>query len=217
MKVIQFTNGMLQSNVFLIISEGEAVLIDAGVPTETILNALEEVHATLKYIILTHAHVDHIWYADDLRKALPDVLLCVHEAESEAIKDRMDNLSYFLGQPIELKPADRLLTEGDTLTCGEVTLTILHTPGHSEGGISIAVEGHLFTGDTLFKGAWGRTDFVGGSNRKLLASIQRLLDMSNGDILVHAGHGADSTVAEERATNPYKGFLSHGIHNSDTE
>jgi len=207
--VKKLEEGLLQSNSFIIVSDGEAALIDAGVQTFSVLQELEELKANLKYIILTHCHVDHIWFADEIRRQFPGVKLCVHLLDSEALTNSKGNLSFMLGDSIVINPADLILNGGEKLQIGKGFLEIIHTPGHSEGGICIAVEGHIFTGDTLFKGAWGRTDFPGGNNGKLLNSIQGILGRFDGNTIIHSGHGLETTVSDEIGNNLYKHFLGH--------
>ena len=206
MLIKQLSNGLLQSNSFIIGRNGEGVLIDAGAPPQEVLAQAKDLGLKIRYIILTHCHVDHIWYTDELKK-LTNAKVCIHQLDANAISDKMQNLSYLMGEPIEIKNPDILLKDGDILTVGDYSLEIIHTPGHSEGGICIRCEEHIFTGDTLFKGSWGRTDFPGGSNSKLLASIHKILDHFDGETVLHSGHGADTTILEERRNNPYKEFL----------
>ena len=206
MKLIKLPPGILQSNAFLVISNGEAAMIDAGVSYEIVEKELIDNTAVLKYVFLTHSHFDHCHFVDEIRESC-DAKVCIHELESEALADSHENLSYYAGQPIVRENPDLTLSEGDVFTVGDETLKIIHSPGHSKGGICISVNGYLFTGDTLFKGAWGRTDFPDGNEKELLASIERILEEFDDNVVVHSGHGAETRIALEKSENLFRHFL----------
>lgn len=192
--------GRLQANCWLVWENGEAVAIDPGDEAPRILRALKERDLTLKAILLTHGHFDHILAADALRKATGAPLIC-HPAETAVLADPAHNLTGYTGAPFALT-ADRTVADGEMIAVGTMSFTVIHTPGHTPGGCCFALEDHLFTGDTLFAGSIGRTDFPGGDPAALNGSLHRLKDLPD-DWTVHPGHGETTTLDHERATNPF--------------
>lgn len=180
----------------------EAVVIDPGGDVARILDFLKDQGLTLKYIVNTHGHIDHIAGNDQLRDATGAQLL-VHQLDAPMMENPKLNLSGFMGFEVKLKPADRLLTDGDTLKVGKIKLDILHTPGHTRGGICLVTDGAVFSGDTLFNGSIGRTDFPGGDFDAIINSIKTKLMSLPDDTTVYPGHMGESTVAYERKLNPF--------------
>ncbi len=167
-----------------------------------------------KYIVNTHGHADHIAANAALVEAYPDAELCIHPADAEMLGKPTKNLSAFFGEPLRSPPAGRMLNEGDCLSIGANTLTVIHVPGHTPGGIALywpgtdAVAGMLFCGDALFAGGIGRTDFPGGDEKALLAGIREKLFVLPDDTLVLPGHGPSTTIGREKETNPFFGSES---------
>ncbi len=180
----------------------EAAVIDPGGDVEKILDYLKNHGLTLKYVINTHGHIDHIAGNDKLRDATGAKLL-IHEQDAPMMEDTKLNLSSFMGFSVKFKPADRLLTDGDTVEFGNVKLNVLHTPGHTRGGICLAADGAVFTGDTLFNGSIGRTDFPGGDFDSIINSIKNKLMSLPDDTAVYPGHMGHSNIAYERKNNPF--------------
>lgn len=180
----------------------ETAVIDPGGDAGKILRHLQNSGLKLKYIINTHGHIDHIEANEELRDKTGAKLL-IHEQEAQLLEDSNLNLSAFMGAPITQKPADQLLREGDEIVLGEVKLKVLHTPGHTKGGISLVTEGAVFTGDTLFAGSIGRTDFPGGSFDEIIDSIKRKLLVLPDNMQVYPGHMGTSTIAQEKKYNPF--------------
>ncbi|HET6351974.1 MAG TPA: MBL fold metallo-hydrolase [Coriobacteriia bacterium] len=210
MKVERIVVGPLEVNCWIVSdgSGGPAVVIDPGDDACAIEEALagREVAA----LVLTHGHFDHIGAVRELKEATGAQLL-VHEADagrlsSDAPAGTGGAVFGFAG--VTAPPADRLLADGDVIKAGAVTLTVLHTPGHTQGGICLlgCSEGgctDLFSGDTLFAGSVGRTDFVGGDGRVLARSIAEKLAPLEADVRVHPGHGPDTTIGREQRINPF--------------
>lgn len=211
MNVKRVSVGPLEVNCWLV-DDGEGgpvVVIDPGDEADRVLGALDG--KTVAAIVLTHAHFDHVGAAGAVKDATGAPLM-VHEADAERITHDAAHgtggaLFGFGG--VVAPPADVLLRDSDTIEAGRLRFDVLHTPGHTQGGISLYVRdpdggaGHLFSGDTLFSGSVGRTDFPGGDGRALAASIARRLAPLPPETLVHPGHGPDTTIGREARINPF--------------
>ena len=181
-------------------------LIDPAFETERILTEAANLGYQITHIVNTHGHSDHT-AGNQAIKAATGARLLIHELDAEKLGKIMHKtFSRLLGGKGSPR-ADVLLQEDDRIGIGETELTVLHTPGHTPGGICLYKNGHVFTGDTLFVGAVGRTDLPGGSSQQLLVSIKRKIYTLPGDTVVWPGHdyGAypSSTVEQEKNTNPY--------------
>jgi len=183
----------------------EAVVIDPGTEPEAILQFLSEQGLTPVAILNTHGHSDHIAGNADLKAAFPHAPLIIGVGDAPLLEDPELNLSRPFGFEIVSPPADRLVSEGDTLLFAGLTLDILDIPGHSPGHIVFVVrdEGIVFGGDVLFRGSIGRTDFPGGSFETLARGIREKLYKMRGDTVVYPGHGPVTEVGFERRTNPF--------------
>lgn len=196
--------GQLQVNCYILADEEtkEAIVIDPGDDADDILSIIRDKGLTVKYIINTHAHFDHVGANAQLKKATGAEIL-LHEADAALLSSSSGEAGMFGMKAAPSPPADRYIRDGDIITAGEVSLTVLHTPGHSSGGISLIEDGMVFTGDALFAGSIGRTDRPGGDLMTLITSIKtKLLDMPD-DTRVFPGHGPDSTIGEEKRENPF--------------
>ncbi|MDW7651740.1 MAG: MBL fold metallo-hydrolase [Bacillota bacterium] len=203
MLVKQIEVGSFAANCYLVACDEtrEGIIIDPGAQAKQILKMVEDANVTVKYIINTHGHVDHVGANEDVRSAL-GVPLLIHEADSEMCKKPHASLAAFVGK-MKLAEPDRLLTGGDKLTVGTLTVEVIETPGHTLGGITLLVGGALFTGDTLFAGSIGRTDLPGGSFDVIIQSIKEKLLTFPDDTVVYPGHGPQSTIGEEKKYNPF--------------
>ncbi|MDE7395677.1 MAG: MBL fold metallo-hydrolase [Clostridiales bacterium] len=196
---VQFlTVGRLAENTYILSGEDGAVIIDPGAEYERIVRTLNGKSCT--HVLLTHAHIDHIGAAAKLQQSGAKVYL--HEADMPLLNGR-GNLSDALGIPLEPFTPDVLLKGGETLDlpCGQVC--VLHTAGHTAGSVCYVVGDALFSGDTLFYLAAGRTDFPSGSITALFDSIRNKLFALKGNYTVYSGHGEPTTLAFERENNPY--------------
>lgn len=204
MQIECISHGLVQSNIYIVSNNGQAVVIDCGCKPGSILAVAEKKGLELKYVILTHGHFDHIYYVDELRQNA-HVQVCIHEQDAKCFSDPNSNgLAFFpVKGNIDFNPADRLLQDGDCIECGGLQFHIFHTPGHSKGGICIHVENALFTGDTLFRNSIGRTDLPGGSMTDLTDAIQDKLFRLSDETVVYPGHGPSSTIGHEKRYNPY--------------
>ena len=189
--------GEIQANCYIVMDENtsEAVIIDPGADEEIIYNLIENMKAKVKYILLTHGHFDHVGAVEYLSEKLNVPFYINKKDEEYALKD-----DYVFRK---LRKADGYLKEGEIFKLGNKEIKVLETPGHSKGGVSFLIEDNLFTGDTLFLGSVGRTDFNGGSFEEIISSIKTKL-IPLGDIIkVYPGHGPSSTISYEKMRNPY--------------
>ncbi len=203
MELRVFKNGMLGSNGYLLWNDGEAALIDAGVPAKDIIEAIDENKVTLKYIILTHGHFDHICSVDEIkRKAGGSV--AIHTDDAIGLTNpKYNGSTLFSGESLIFNKPDQYVKDGDILKIGNQEFKIIHTPGHSPGGICIYSKDCLFTGDTLFYRSIGRTDLGNGNHDELIDSIKSKLFVLDESLAVYPGHGRSTTIGYEKNNNPY--------------
>jgi hydroxyacylglutathione hydrolase len=206
MQIKRIPTGMFGSNCYIVGQDGECAVIDPGVPAREILEVVNRLGFQIKYIILTHAHIDHMCSMDELRD-LTGAKAAVHEDDAGALWDGMLNGSTMFAETQTFKPADILLKDGDVLETGGLKLKIIHTPGHSDGGICIGVDKNVFTGDTLFRMSIGRTDLGNGDHDELVNSIVNKLMALEDDAVVNPGHGMSTTIGYERTHNPFLSSL----------
>jgi glyoxylase-like metal-dependent hydrolase (beta-lactamase superfamily II) len=183
----------------------EAVVIDPGDEADKILMSLAESALTVKYIINTHGHFDHV-SANKRMKEVTGADLLIHELDAPMLSQLSASASAW-GLPAEdSPPPDRTLDDGDTVDFGSISLQVLHTPGHTPGGISLYADGAVFVGDTLFAGSVGRTDFPGGDFNTLRESIQNKLFALADDVMVYPGHMGPTSIGREKRSNPFVGL-----------
>jgi hydroxyacylglutathione hydrolase len=204
MMLIRLVVGPLQVNCFILADEKtkEAVIIDPGDDAQHILEVVKDKGLLVKYLVSTHAHFDHVGANQALKEATGAELL-LHEADAPILAHAPRQSAAFGMKPVSSPSADRYVKQGDVITAGEVSLTVLHTPGHSPGGISLLEQGIVFTGDALFAGSIGRSDLPGGNLKTLLKSIKTNLMTLPDDTKVFPGHGPASTIGDERRENPF--------------
>jgi glyoxylase-like metal-dependent hydrolase (beta-lactamase superfamily II) len=180
--------GLYQANCYILGCKetGEGAVIDPGDDVPRIVEEISKPHLSIKYILLTHGHFDHSGGAKQL-KTIINAPITVHRLDASGL-----NFS-----------PDGYLTEGQQLQVGTYTLTILHIPGHSPGGVCIQAPGVVFTGDSLFAGSIGRTDLPGGNHQQLIEGIIKKVFPLGDELRVYPGHGPNSTIGRERRTNPW--------------
>ena len=180
----------------------ETAIIDPGGDRELIKNKVAERQAIVKMILLTHGHFDHIGALDSIRKEYGCPVL-IHSADAKALTNPMINLSALTGNSIVTSEAEQLLQDGDRIQLGRLALEVLHTPGHTRGGVCFRYNGLLFCGDTLFNSGIGRTDLPGGSMTQLEQSIRDKLFTLPDDTVVLPGHGESTSIGVEKKVNPF--------------
>ena len=208
MIVEAFTVGLLIANCYVVGCEktGEAAIIDPGfgyAESKRIFKRVSETGLKIKCVVNTHGHIDHT-SGNGLVKEKMRVPILIHKEDEAMLTDSRINLSREMGMADSASTrADRLLVEGDTIDVGRLKFRVIHTPGHTRGSISILGENVVFTGDTLFAGSIGRTDFPGSSPEMIMHSIRSKLMKLPDHVKVYPGHGSSSTIGEEKRSNPF--------------
>ncbi len=196
--------GPIEENCYVLRDDDtdEGIIIDPGDNGQEILAYVRDNGIKVKLIVNTHGHWDHIGAVDFLRDELA-VGLAIHADDASmltATREEMAAYSVFAGGK---RPAEILLKDGDTISFGNSSLKVIHTPGHTRGGICLYGGGCLFSGDTLFAGSVGRTDFPGGDYRAILHSVNIQLEQVDDETRVFPGHGPATRMGRERRCNPY--------------
>ncbi len=197
--------GQVSTNCYLAVNTQtkEAILVDPAADARRIEKKIKEMAVKPVAILLTHGHFDHIGAAQELG-TLYDIMIYAHEEEQEVMQDSMLNLSANFGEPFRAEP-DMLLSGGQELVLAGMKIRVLHTPGHTKGGVCyyLPEEGVLFSGDTLFYCSIGRTDFPTGSMSKLVRSAKEKLLVLPEETKVCPGHGEETTIRYEKKYNPF--------------
>lgn len=180
--------GPYQTNCYILGCKetGQGLVIDPG---DEVLRIVKEIHRSgleIKYIAITHGHIDHLGGVSELKRITKAPVL-IHRLDAGALGTKPDGF----------------LDEGQTIQVGNYSISVIHTPGHSPGGVCLYAPGAVFTGDTLFAGSVGRTDFPGGSHELLVQGVRRKIFPLGDSLRVYPGHGPESTIAGERMTNPF--------------
>ena len=204
MIIKELTVGPIMANCYIVGCEEtqKAVIVDPGDEAERILHNLADSNLTAEYIIDTHGHFDHVG-ANRKVKAATGAGILIHPLDAPLLSQLAASAAAW-GLQAEDSPApDRTIEAGDTVSFGTITLNVIHTPGHTPGGISLHTNGIVFVGDTLFSGSIGRTDFPGGDYETLIASIQDRLFVLGDEVRVLSGHGPETTIGQEKRSNPF--------------
>lgn len=196
--------GMLQSNCYVVGCEDTKVgiVIDPGGDAPAILDRVEQLGLSLKYIVNTHGHIDHIAANRPVKEAT-GAMIAIHRDDAEWLVTDQGQFARMLGVLSPGPPADVLLTEGDDVVFGNESLRVIHTPGHSLGGMSLVADGLVFCGDTLFSMGIGRVDLPGGDWDTLIQSIKNRLFTMPDETDVYTGHGPPTTIGREKRNNPW--------------
>ncbi len=205
--VERFVLGPFETNCYLVRAPEAGVcwIVDAGFDVEPMLERVRETQERVEAIVLTHAHVDHIAGLEEVQRAFPEAPILVHQAEADFLQDPERNLSAALGQPLRAPAPTRPLTGGERLDLGAHAWDVLHTPGHSPGGITLVSDaaGAALVGDTLFAGSIGRHDFPTSDESALFRSIRETLYALPEETRVLPGHGPETTIGREKRSNPF--------------
>lgn len=229
MEVKTLVVGPIQTNCHIVsCGGGECMIVDPGGDASRIIAYLRAAKLKVKYIVNTHGHCDHIMANPELKQAYPAAEILIHKLDAPALTDGNQNLSLFLGTSFSSPPADRFIAEGDMIEVGACRFKVIHLPGHTlghicliyeppgifvvQGGIESRIQSKrggeravpvVFSGDTLFAGGIGRTDFPGGSHNALISGIRKKLFTLPDDTIVYSGHGPETTIGEEKRSNPF--------------
>ena len=192
------------TNSYLVMDEEtrDAVIIDANLEPEQVIGLAGKHGARVQAILLTHTDVDHVAGLPGILRALGPMPVAVHDSERYVVTEGKPLRRQF---PVQLPPVETVtsLADQDCFQAGSLEFEVLHTPGHSPGGVSLKIANHVFTGDALFAGSIGRSDFHNSDSHALLEGIQKQLMSLPDDTIVHSGHGPDTTIGRERRTNPF--------------
>ena len=195
--------GPFASNCYIVGSQSnkEGMIIDPGDEAKQILKRVKDLELDIKFIVLTHGHIDHTGALKEVKEATGAEVV-IHGDDAKSLKNQLVAIAFGLSYPTPPRP-NRLLKGGESLDVGGMHFEVLHTPGHTLGGICLLGEGVVFSGDTLFNYGIGRTDLPGGSSSQLMNSIQTKLMTLPDNTVVYPGHGPDTTIGAERVGNPF--------------
>lgn len=182
--------GVFDSNTYIVGDNGEVVVIDPGNNADEIIAAAGDVD--IKYILLTHTHIDHMLFVDDLQSKT-GAKVVAHSFDANGFTDSRFNVSAFTSGPRVFRKADMLVEEGDTISLGGLTFEFIHTPGHTPGSMCVKAGDLLFTGDTIFEGDFGRTDLPYAQPEKMRDSVDKVFAMGQ-DLMIYPGHGPSDTL-----------------------
>jgi len=204
--------GPLQTNCYVgsDAASPDAMIVDPGGDADTIIAYVESEQLEPKILVNTHAHIDHIGANTEIKSRFPDVQLTIHADDASSLTDPMGNLSAMMGMEYRSPAGDAVVQEGDRVEVGAWQFRVIHTPGHTPGGMCLYAESSpgggapvLIAGDSLFAGSIGRADFPGGDMDTLLSSIREKLLVLPPTTIVYCGHGPSTTIGREKESNPF--------------
>jgi len=195
--------GPFASNCYIVGSESnkEGVIIDPGDDAKEILKNVKDLGLDIKLIVLTHGHIDHTGAVKEVKEAT-GAEVAIHTDDAKSLQEQLLGRLFGLSYPPP-PPPDWLLKDGDSIDISDLHFLVVHTPGHSLGGICLLGEGVVFSGDTLFNYGIGRFDMPGGSGSQLMNSIHTKLMILPDNTIVYPGHGPETTIGTERRSNPF--------------
>jgi hydroxyacylglutathione hydrolase len=208
MKIDRLILGDYETNCYVLRDSGkmtDCLIIDTGLDAGPLMDFLEEHKLNPIALIITHGHADHIGGVEPLRKKFPAIAVYIHKLDAGMLTSAIKNLSVLSGKFLTTKKADNLIEEGNVIDKAGIKLSVIHTPGHTPGGICLYCEKEniLFVGDTLFAGSIGRTDFPNGDMQQLISGIKSKLLCLPENTIVYPGHGPETTIGQEKAENPF--------------
>jgi hydroxyacylglutathione hydrolase len=200
--------GMYETNCYILRRDNlakDCLIVDAGLDCGPLIDFLRQRKLNPASLVLTHGHIDHIGGINTLRENFPDIKVYIHQLDADMLEEPLSNLSAMTGATFVTAPADVTIDDGDVIESAGVKLQVLHTPGHTHGGISLysAEYDVVFSGDALFADSVGRTDFPGGSMMQLVSGIKDKLLTLPDETKVYPGHGPETTIGREKAYNQY--------------
>ncbi|MFB0527332.1 MAG: MBL fold metallo-hydrolase [bacterium] len=198
-----FTVGPMEANCYILYNpdKREGLIIDPGAEGSRLIKFIRQENISINYIVNTHGHPDHIG-ANRKIKEYTNAPILIHQYDAPLLTKSNSILPLIFPIESSSPPADTFIKDGDLIECGEMKLKVLHTPGHTPGGISLLLDDSIFTGDTLFSGSIGRFDLPGGSEEVLLKSIKKILSLGE-NLIIYPGHGPSTTVSQELHSNPF--------------
>jgi glyoxylase-like metal-dependent hydrolase (beta-lactamase superfamily II) len=203
MKLLTLPLGDYQTNCYILFdSTQEAIIIDPGFEANKIIALLQSHDLSIKYIIITHGHGDHIGAIPELKRHYPEAKVVISDQDAYRLGNPRLSLLSMMGSQAIIE-ADQTVKDGDYITMGSLKLKVIATPGHTEGGISLLIDNCVFVGDTLFQGDIGRTDLSGGDFETLENSIRHKLYTLPDYTIVYPGHGPATSIAFEKSNNSY--------------
>lgn len=192
--------GELRTNCYLIINDkGNCIVIDPADEKDKIISEIKSQNLSLKAILLTHGHFDHIMATNALKKEF-DCPVIIGDADEEMLKDDLKNAAALLGMHVEKILADKKVNDKDVLDIDDFRIKVIATPGHTKGSVCYVIEDNIFSGDTIFFECVGRTDLYGGDAVKLMTSLKKLKDLE-GEYKIFSGHGRETTLSYEKEYN----------------
>lgn len=205
MKIKRLVLGVLKTNCYIVYDDEikQAAVFDPADEGIKIKAELKKLSLQLKYIVITHAHYDHIAALDFLKDSFPEIKICIGKHEANSLNDDYLCLSVHFGQKAPISKADVLIADGDYLKLGNERLDFLHTPGHTKGGICAIANDFIISGDTLFLESVGRCDLPGGNTNQITSSIKDKLFKLPETMAVYPGHGDRTSIGHEKRNNPY--------------
>ncbi len=198
-----FTVGPMEANCYILYNpdKREGLIIDPGAEGSHLIKFIKQEKIFINYIINTHGHPDHIG-ANRKIKEYTNAPILIHQYDAPMLTKSGSVLSLIFPLESSSPPADTFIKDGDLIECAGMKLKVLHTPGHTPGGISLLIDDFIFTGDTIFSGSIGRFDLPGGSQEVLLNSIKKILSLEE-NLIIYPGHGPSTTVRQELQSNPF--------------
>jgi len=208
MKITNIILGEYQTNSFCVTADDSAndcLVVDTGLSPQPLIDHLQNGELKPVAVVYTHGHLDHTFGVRAIRENWPDIKIAIHKDDADMLTDADKNLSAMMGTPLEFSAAEIILNDGDEIDFAGVKLKVIHTPGHTPGGICLYSENEdiLFAGDTLFVASVGRTDFPGGDHELLITSIRTKLLVLPDETKVYTGHGPATTIGQEKKFNPF--------------
>lgn len=208
MKLEIFPNGIYGATTYLVYDESskEAAIVDCTSSINDIKKIVDEKNLTVKYILITHGHFDHVYCTFEMKKTFPEALILMNKEDLDLLENLETQCSIAGVENVKIPCVDGLISEDSkNLKLGREEIEVITTSGHSKGGVCYLIGNMLFSGDTLFQNSIGRYDLWGGSYEELEKSVKEKLFLLNDEITVYPGHGDKTTIAYEKINNPYFG------------